>query len=154
MTTHPAPPSAKATFGSKYETLLVRTHGRGLIPLDAEVDSFLKFTAPIDGLLTLFVRHTSASLLIQENADPSVRHDLETFFKKLVVDGARWHTHTAEGPDDMPSHIRAALTQTSISIPIISRKPVLGTWQGLYLYEHRTHPHKRQVVLHYQGTHF
>jgi secondary thiamine-phosphate synthase enzyme len=103
-------------------------------------------------LLTLFIQHTSASLLIQENADPDVQADLERFFSRLVPDGDPMFAHDAEGPDDMPSHVRAALTQTSLSIPVVSGKLALGTWQGLYVYEHRTAPHVRRVVLSYLGT--
>jgi secondary thiamine-phosphate synthase enzyme len=102
-------------------------------------------------LLTLFVQHTSASLLIQENADPEVRRDLERFFQRLVPYGDPLFRHTSEGPDDMPAHVRAALTTTSLSIPIQNGKPALGTWQGIYLYEHRTAPHRRQVILHAMG---
>jgi secondary thiamine-phosphate synthase enzyme len=103
------------------------------------------------GLLTLFCRHTSCSLLIQENADPDVRHDLETFFRQLVPEGMDWVTHRLEGPDDMPAHIRSALTQTSLSIPVADGMPALGTWQGIYLFEHRARPHRRRVVLHLLG---
>ena len=98
-----------------------------------------------DGLATVFVHHTSASLIICENADPSVRSDLEAFAARLVPDGDRMFTHDAEGPDDMPAHVRTVLTQTSIGIPIVERKLALGTWQGLYVWEHRTSPHERKV---------
>ena len=104
------------------------------------------------GLLTVFVRHTSCSLLIQENADPDVQRDLQQFFHRLVPPGddpsMRWLSHTAEGPDDMPAHIKAALTQTHLSIPVDNGSMLLGTWQGLYLFEHRSRPHRRQIVLH------
>src|SRR5512135_2835696 len=103
------------------------------------------------GLLTLFVRHTSASLLIQENADPAVRRDLERFFARLVRDGDPMFEHDQEGADDMPAHVRAALTQTQLSIPVLNGAPALGSWQGIYLYEHRTSPHRRAVVLHLIG---
>jgi secondary thiamine-phosphate synthase enzyme len=103
------------------------------------------------GLLTVFVQHTSASLLIQENADPDVQDDLERFFARLVKDGDPLFAHDAEGPDDMPSHVRAALTQTSLSIPVIDGQLALGTWQGIYLYEHRHAAHRRRVVLSYVG---
>jgi secondary thiamine-phosphate synthase enzyme len=102
--------------------------------------------------LTAFIQHTSASLLIQENADPDVQADLERFFALLVEDGDPLFAHDAEGPDDMPSHVRAALTQTSLSVPVIDGKLALGTWQGLYVYEHRTAAHLRRVVLSYLGT--
>jgi secondary thiamine-phosphate synthase enzyme len=104
-----------------------------------------------DGLLTCFIRHTSASLLIQENADPDVQRDLKDFFAQLAKKGMDYR-HIAEGPDDMPSHIRAALTQTSIAIPVKGGKPALGTWQGVYVFEHRDAPHRREVTLHFIGT--
>ena len=103
------------------------------------------------GLLTLFCRHTSASLLIRENADPDVRTDLEAFFEKLVPEGRGLYVHDTEGPDDMPAHIRAALTQTQLSIPVDAGRMQLGTWQGIYLFEHRSAPHRREVVLHLIG---
>jgi secondary thiamine-phosphate synthase enzyme len=103
------------------------------------------------GLLTLHVQHTSASLLIQENADPDVLGDFERFFKRLVPEGDPLYRHDAEGPDDMPSHIRAALTATTLSIPVVQGAPALGTWQGIYLYEHRRAPHRRSVVGHLIG---
>jgi len=104
-----------------------------------------------EGLLTLHVRHTSASLLIQENADPEVQRDLERFFGRLVPRGDPLFHHTSEGPDDMPAHVRSALTATSLSIPVLNGRPALGTWQGLYLYEHRDAPHHRRVVAHLIG---
>ncbi len=104
-----------------------------------------------DGLLTLHLRHTSASLLIQENADPDVRRDLDAFFARLVPDGDRLFIHTAEGADDMPAHIRTALTTVNLSIPVRAGELALGTWQGIYLWEHRTHPHSRRVTLHFIG---
>ena len=131
-------------------TLAVVTRGPGLYEFTGEAVAFVRKVAVADGLLTCFVRHTSASLLIQENADPDVQRDLQDFFAWLAKAGPRFR-HTAEGPDDMPSHIRAALTQTSIAIPVKNGKPVLGTWQGLYVFEHRDTPHKREVVLHYIG---
>lgn len=103
------------------------------------------------GLLTLFLRHTSASLLIQENADPEVQRDLERFLERLVPDGDPLFRHIEEGPDDMPSHVRAALTQTQLSIPVENGEPSLGTWQGIYLYEHRRRGHRREIVLHVIG---
>jgi secondary thiamine-phosphate synthase enzyme len=102
------------------------------------------------GLLTVYCRHTSASLIIQENADPDVRSDLEAFFRDLVPESRAWR-HDAEGPDDMPAHVRAALTQCQISIPVMNGAPALGTWQGIYLFEHRTAPHRRELVLHLIG---
>jgi len=103
------------------------------------------------GLLTLFVRHTSCSLVIQENADPDVMRDLDEFFRRLAPEQAGWMRHRSEGPDDMPAHIKAALTQTSLAIPVIGGRPALGTWQGIYLFEHRTRPHRREVILHAIG---
>jgi secondary thiamine-phosphate synthase enzyme len=135
-----------------HHTLEVATPGRGLVPITSEVARWLASQRPADGLLTLFIRHTSASLLVQENADPDVRGDLERFFARLVKDGDPLFAHDAEGPDDMPSHVRAALTQTQLSIPVIGGRPALGTWQGIYVYEHRTRPHRREVVLHYVGA--
>jgi secondary thiamine-phosphate synthase enzyme len=104
-----------------------------------------------EGLLTLHVRHTSASLLIQENADPKVQRDLERFFARLVPQGDPIFRHTAEGPDDMPAHVRSALTSTSLSIPVLRGQPALGTWQGIYLYEHRDQPHTRRIAIHLMG---
>jgi secondary thiamine-phosphate synthase enzyme len=134
------------------ETLEIRTRGRGMHDFTREVEAWLRGQKAQSGLLTLFVQHTSASLLIQENADPDVQADLERFFARLVEDGDPLFAHDAEGPDDMPSHIRAALTQTSLSVPVVDGRPTLGTWQGIYLYEHRTAPHVRRVVLSYVGT--
>lgn len=103
------------------------------------------------GLLTLFLHHTSASLVIQENADPDVLHDLQAFFARLAPEDARLYRHTTEGPDDMPAHIKAALTQVSLSVPVSDGRPALGTWQGIYLFEHRTRPTPRRVTLHLVG---
>lgn len=131
--------------------LEISTPGRGLHPFTQEVSEWLASQRCGDGLLTLFLQHTSASLLVQENADPDVRGDLERFFAKLVRDGDPMFRHDAEGPDDMPSHVRAALTQTQLSIPVRGGAMTLGTWQGLYVYEHRTAAHRRRVVLCYLG---
>jgi secondary thiamine-phosphate synthase enzyme len=120
----------------------------GLHEVTREVAAWLADQGIRDGLLTLFVRHTSASLVIQENADPDVRRDLIDFFRKLVPEDGRRYRHAAEGPDDMPAHIKAALTQTSLSIPVDRHRPLLGTWQGIYLFEHRRRPHDRTIVLH------
>jgi secondary thiamine-phosphate synthase enzyme len=139
------------SFVQHHRVLSVETRGRGLVPFTHEVERWLSGIAVSRGLLTLFIQHTSASLLVQENADPDVRADLERFFAKLVKDGDPMFAHDAEGPDDMPSHVRAALTQTQLSIPVVGGEMVLGTWQGLYVYEHRTRAHARQVVLHYLG---
>ncbi len=131
----------------------IRTQGPGLYEFTDQAASFVRAAAAgADGLLTCFLRHTSASLVIQENADPDVRRDLNAFFERLVPDGddpsMAWLAHTAEGPDDMPAHIKAALTAVSLSVPVTAGGLALGTWQGLYVFEHRRAPHSRQVVLH------
>lgn len=131
-------------------TLSVRTRGRGLHDVTREVDAAVAEAGLAEGLCTVFLQHTSASLLVQENADPSARADLEAAFDRLAPDGDPLYTHVAEGPDDMASHIRAALTATSIAIPVISGKLALGTWQGLFLFEHRRRGHVRNLVLHLQ----
>ena len=131
--------------------LSISTRGRGLHDFTDQVRHWVSAGAVRDGLLTLFVRHTSASLLVQENYDPEVQRDLERFFARLVRDGDPMFEHTSEGADDMPAHVRAALTQTSLSIPVVDRRPALGTWQGVYLYEHRTSGHHRRVLLHLIG---
>ncbi|HTN64294.1 MAG TPA: secondary thiamine-phosphate synthase enzyme YjbQ [Devosia sp.] len=130
------------------DTLTISTSGAGLYDISDEVGRFVGESQIATGLLTVYCRHTSCSLLIQENADPDVRTDLDSFFKRLVPEGMDWIVHTTEGPDDMPAHIKAALTQTSLGIPIVHGAPVLGTWQGIYLFEHRTRPHRRDIVLH------
>ncbi|HEY5338291.1 MAG TPA: secondary thiamine-phosphate synthase enzyme YjbQ [Rhizomicrobium sp.] len=137
----------KQAFG----TLDIKTKGPGLHDVTGGAGNFVGASKIRDGLLTCFIRHTSASLLIQENADPDVLHDLENFFHRLVSRDVQLYRHTTEGPDDMPSHIRAALTQTSLSIPVRNGEWMLGTWQGLYLYEHRDVPHTRQIALHIIG---
>lgn len=130
----------------------ISTRGQGLYEFTREVEAFVREAGAREGLLTVFVRHTSCSLLVQENADPDVRHDLDRFFRRLVPPSddpsMRWVVHTMEGPDDMPAHIKAALTQVSIGIPVMSGRLALGTWQGLYLFEHRDRPHRREIVLH------
>lgn len=131
--------------------LTISTRGRGLIEFTGEVESWISKQGFKNGLLTLHLRHTSASLLIQENADPDVRRDLEAFFARLVRDGDSLFIHTAEGDDDMPAHIRTALTAVNLSIPVRGGQPALGTWQGIYLWEHRKHPHTRHVTLHFIG---
>lgn len=125
--------------------------GTGLIDITAEIGRWLKGIAAADGLLTLFLRHTSASLLIQENADPDVRADLVDALSRLAPQDAGYR-HATEGPDDMPAHIKAALTAVSLSIPVIAGSPALGTWQAIYLAEHRAQPQHREVLLHYVGT--
>jgi secondary thiamine-phosphate synthase enzyme len=131
--------------------LEIHSTGRGLFEITHDLRAFVRASAIRDGLLTVFCRHTSASLLIQENADPDVRHDLEAFFAKLSPDGQPGWRHNNEGPDDMSGHIRSVLTQTSIGIPLVDGELVLGTWQGVFLWEHRTRPHRREVVVHLIG---
>jgi len=126
----------------------IATHGKGLYDFTREIENWLRGHETQTGLLTVFCQHTSASLVIQENADPDVVADLADFLTRLVPEDARLYRHTAEGPDDMTSHIRTALTQTQLSIPIHKGKLALGTWQGVYLFEHRVQPHRRSVVLH------
>ena len=128
-------------------TLTVSTRGKGLYPFTKAVEDWLAKQRVAHGLVTLFIQHTSCSLIIQENADPDVTLDLRDFFERLVPEDEQSYRHTAEGPDDMTSHIRSTLTQASISIPLISGRLALGTWQGLYVFEHRAHPHQRRVVL-------
>lgn len=132
-------------------TLTIETSGRGLTEMTSDISGWLSRQQMATGQLTVFCRHTSASLLIQENADPDVLKDLEAFFERIAPEEPGRYIHDAEGPDDMPSHIRAALTQTQLSIPIASGKMVLGTWQGIYLFEHRRAPHRREIVLHLIG---
>jgi secondary thiamine-phosphate synthase enzyme len=129
----------------------VSTQGRGVYCISNEVCNWVRNQDIRSGLLTVFIPHTSASLLIQENADPDVLVDLNQFFNRLVPDGDSLFKHQSEGPDDMPAHIRSALTQTQLSIPVDENKPSLGVWQGIYLFEHRTHPHKRGIILHLIG---
>ncbi|KAB1087369.1 YjbQ family protein [Neorhizobium galegae] len=130
----------------------ISTSGQGLYEFTDTAQDFLRRTQMGEGLLTVFVRHTSCSLIIQENADPDVRRDMKTFFSRLVPPTTdpqmRWVTHTTEGSDDMPAHIKAALTAASLGIPVRDGRLMLGTWQGIYLFEHRDQPHVRQVVLH------
>lgn len=128
-----------------------RTPGRGLTELTGEILGWVAGTGIREGLLTLHVRHTSASLLVQENADPEVQRDLERFFARLVPRGDPLFRHTCEGPDDMPAHVRSALTSTTLSIPVQAGRPALGTWQGVYLYEHRDAPHHRRIAAHLLG---
>lgn len=133
-------------------TLAIQTSGPGLHEFTEQVLRFVRDSGVQQGLLTLFVQHTSCSLLVQENADPDVRRDLEEFFRRLVPSGddpsMNWLTHDSEGPDDMPGHIKAALTNVSLSIPVIDGRLALGTWQGIYLFEHRRNRHVRTVVAH------
>ena len=129
----------------------IQTRGQGLVEFSRAAEAFVAQSGISTGLLTVFVRHTACSLLVQENADPDVQTDLKEFFRRLVPEGMDWVVHTTEGPDDMPAHIKAALTQTSIGVPVGQGELLLGTWQGLYLFEHRARPHRRQVVLHLLG---
>jgi secondary thiamine-phosphate synthase enzyme len=128
--------------------LEIRTRGKGLYPFTREVAGWIASTKSETGLLTIFIQHTSASLVIQENADPDVCLDLADFFERLAPEDDPHYRHTLEGSDDMPSHIRAALTQTHLSIPVITGRMALGTWQGIYLFEHRSGQQRRSVVLH------
>jgi secondary thiamine-phosphate synthase enzyme len=132
--------------------LTLSTSGQGLYEFTDQANAFVRQAGEAEGLLTVFVRHTSCSLLIQENADPDVQRDLKSFFARLVPPSSdpamRWVIHTDEGPDDMPAHIKAALMTVSIGIPVSAGRLVLGTWQGIYLFEHRDRPHRREIVLH------
>jgi secondary thiamine-phosphate synthase enzyme len=130
--------------------LTVATNGQGLVDVTDKVSRWVTAQAIQTGLLTIWCRHTSASLLVQENADPDVRADLEAFFRRLVPEHAGYR-HEDEGPDDMPAHVKSALTQTQLTIPVDAGKPVLGTWQAVYLFEHRAAPHRRELVLHLIG---
>lgn len=129
----------------------IATGGRSLVDITDEVVGWVAMSGIQTGLLTLHIRHTSASLVIQENADPQVQADLERFFARLVPDGDPLFRHDAEGPDDMPAHVRSALTATSLSLPVTSGRPALGTWQGIYLYEHRLARHRRRIAAHLLG---
>jgi secondary thiamine-phosphate synthase enzyme len=136
-------------------TLSIPTSGPGLYEFTGEVVRFVRESGVDEGLLTLFVQHTSCSLCVQENADPDVRRDLEEFFRRLVPSSddpsMHWVSHDSEGPDDMPAHIKAALNTVSLSIPVSEGRPALGTWQGIYLFEHRVRSHTRQVIAHISG---
>lgn len=133
------------------QILTVQTQGKTLHNITRQVESVVADAGIITGLCVVFVRHTSASLIIQENADPDVLRDLNNFFAKLIPEDGRSYIHSAEGPDDMPAHIRSAITKTSEQIPISNGRLVLGTWQGLYLWEHRQRSHRRQIVIHSSG---
>ena len=132
-------------------TITVGTRGKGLYPFTRPVEEWIARQKLTNGLLTVFIQHTSCSVVIQENADPDVTLDLRDFFEHLVPEEEEGYRHTAEGPDDMTSHIRSTLTQTSLTIPLVSGRLALGTWQGLYVFEHRAHPHRRRVVLQLMG---
>jgi secondary thiamine-phosphate synthase enzyme len=131
--------------------LEVDTRGKGLYEISDQVVTWVRETGLKSGLLTLFIQHTSASLTIQENADPDVIQDLNDHFTRLAPEDGKLYRHTIEGPDDMPAHIRAALTDTQLTIPVVDGRPTLGTWQGIYVFEHRRSPHRRNVVLHLLG---
>lgn len=128
-----------------------QTTGSSLLDVTGPIRRWIMDQDLKAGLLTIFIRHTSASLIIQENADPDVLHDLDVFFRKLVPEGNHLYRHRAEGPDDMPAHIKSALTQTQLTIPVSAGQMMLGTWQGLYIFEHRAHAHKRTLSLHLIG---
>ncbi len=132
-------------------SIAVSTSGKGLVEITTEIAGWIAKQRISMGLLTLFCRHTSASLLIQENADRDVRKDLEAYFERIVPEAPGRYIHDAEGPDDMPSHIRTALTQVQLTIPVSGGRMALGTWQGIYLFEHRRAPHRREVVCHLLG---
>ena len=132
-------------------TISINTSGQGLYEFTSDIVNFCRSSNVSVGILTLYCRHTSASLTIQENADPDVILDLNEYFVRMVPENTPWFRHTAEGPDDMPAHIRSALTDVSLSIPVNKGRHMLGTWQGVYLFEHRSRPHTRQVVLHLSG---
>ena len=132
------------------QTIEISTRGQGLYEFTDTVSQWVRNQDVQIGLLTVFCRHTSASLLIQENADPTVRRDITAYFSRLAPENGPYE-HNYEGPDDMPAHLKTALTQVQLSIPVLNSRPVLGTWQGIYLFEHRTHSHKRQIVLHLIG---
>lgn len=131
--------------------LSISTRGKGLYSISRQVESWAAESGLRQGLLTVFMQHTSASLLIQENADPDVQSDLEKYFARLVPEGDPIYDHTTEGPDDMPAHVRAALTQTSLSIPLVAGALALGVWQGIYVFEHRSSGQRRNVMLHLLG---
>lgn len=146
-----APPSGSEMLRQIQHELAVATKGRGFYSITGLVQDAVRRGGMVHGLAVLHLQHTSASLLIQENADPDVRVDLENFFRRLAPDGDPAFIHTTEGPDDMPAHIRAALTAVNLSIPFARGALALGVWQGIYLWEHRTHPHQRRIILHLLG---
>jgi secondary thiamine-phosphate synthase enzyme len=146
-----SPPSAVSAATVVSSLLTVRTSGRGFTDLTAEVARFVDAAGAKEGAVTLFIRHTSASLTIQENADPTVLLDLTTALDRLAPEGAGWR-HDTEGPDDMPAHVRSMLTATSLQIPVLKRELALGTWQAIYLIEHRRRPHAREIVLQFTGS--
>ena len=134
-----------------HDQLELRSHGKGLYEITDDVQSKIDKSGVRNGTVTVFVQHTSCSIVIMENADPTARRDLEEFFDRLVPDNANYFTHDAEGSDDMPSHIRMVLTRSSETIPIVERRMQLGTWQGIFLFEHRRHPHRRKIFVTIMG---
>ena len=144
-------PSAVTATTILTSQLVVETRGKGFVDLTAEIEKFLAETKAREGAVTLFIRHTSASLTIQENADPSVLVDLQTALSQLAPENAGW-THETEGADDMPAHIKTMLTGTSLQVPVLNGALALGTWQAIYLIEHRSRPHRREVVLQFIGA--
>ena len=138
-------------FAVQHTTIKVTTRGKGTVEITAEVEQALAASGIREGTVMVFVRHTSCSLVIMENADPSARRDLHEFFDRLVPESTPWFTHTCEGPDDMPSHIRMTLTRTSETIPVSKGRLLLGTWQGIYLFEHRRAPHQREILITISG---
>jgi secondary thiamine-phosphate synthase enzyme len=133
------------------DTITIRTRGKGLQEITRDIAAWLSRLGVKTGMLSVFCQHTSASLTIQENADPDVQRDLETFFERTVREDPTLYRHRAEGPDDMPAHIRSALTDVQLTIPVRNGGMALGTWQGVFLFEHRAFPHSRHLVLHYLG---
>ncbi len=131
--------------------LIVRTPGRSLVEVTQDLSTWLRENSLAEGVLTVFIQHTSASLTIQENADPDVQVDMQSFFSKLVIDGDPAFVHRAEGPDDMSAHIRSSLTDVSLTIPVFEGRMRLGTWQGIYVFEHRASPHSRKLALNFMG---
>lgn len=131
--------------------LIVRTPGRSLVEVTQDLSTWLRENSLAEGVLTVFIQHTSASLTIQENADPDVQVDMQSFFSKLVIDGDPAFVHRAEGPDDMSAHIRSSLTDVSLTIPVFEGRMRLGTWQGVYVFEHRASPHSRKLALNFMG---
>lgn len=140
-----------AALRQAHRTLVLRTGGQGFTEISGEVRDWLEEIGAWEGLLTVFIAHTSASLTIQENADPDVRHDLEAALQRIAPEG-QLYRHNSEGPDDMPAHIKAMLTSVSLSIPVIDGRMALGTWQGIYVIEHRARPDRRKLELHFIGT--
>jgi len=144
-------PSTVSAITINSSLLTVETRGAGFVDISREVAKFLREAGAREGVVTLFIRHTSASLTIQENADPSVLRDLTTALSRLAPENAGW-VHDTEGPDDMPAHIKTMLTATSLQVPVLDGEMALGTWQGIYLAEHRARPHRREVVLQFMGS--